>query len=540
MTTDASSASHGVRAALRHPPFGRLLATYAVNRTGDSIGVVALASLVYAETGSALATTALFLSMELLPAFLAPILTARVDRRDFRRVLPLLYLLEGLIFIALAIVAERFSLALILGLALADGVLMLTARGLTRAAVGAVLEPVGLLRDGNGLLNLAFAIAGVTGAALGGLLTNQLGASTALAIDGGTFLVAATLLVTARVIPGADTEAPTSARRLREGLGYVRRHVTLRVLLAGEGIALVMLTLIVPIEVVYAYETLGSDERGYGALMASWSGGLLAGSALFLRLRSQSVLRLAVFSTALIGAAYLGMGLVRELVAACALAVLGGVGNGIQWVAVTTAVQERTPAPLQARITGLLESIASGATGIGFVLGGVIVTLAAPDTAFLVAGIGTLAGVAAVATLYRPRLRRAATAPVTANLPPPPLTEPLVTLPVDPSETGAIAFLAQDLVDGMPVVSGYVSAGAPSHEVRAEMRDSDMELESALAWARNRAPVVLLRFAYGSDQYSVGSSPASDQYGAAHWKGSDASLLRLAEERATAASGRAE
>lgn len=402
-----SAGGDGVGAALRRPPFPRLVATYSINRTGDSIGVVALASLVYAQTGSALATTALFLTMELLPAFLAPFLTARVDRQDFRRVLPALYVLEAAIFGALALVAQSFSLPLVLALALVDGALMLTARGLTRAAVGATLEPAGLLRSGNGLLNVAFAVAGVTGAALGGFLTHQFGASTALALDAATFVVAAAILYTARTIPGADTEAPTGARRLREGLGFVRRHPALRLLLTGEALALVMLTLIVPIEVVYSYETLGADEAGYGALMASWSAGLLAGSALFLRLRGRSILSLALLSTALMGGAYLGMGLARDIVLACGLAVIGGLGNGIQWVAVVTAVQERTPSAFQARVSGLLESVASAATGIGFVLGGLVVTLAAPHVAFLLAGGGTLAGVAAASLVVRgsPRLR---------------------------------------------------------------------------------------------------------------------------------------
>lgn len=386
---------------LRRAPFARLLATYSINRLGDYVAVVALASLVYAETRSALATTALFLSMELVPALFAPALTARVDRHDFKRVLPLIYLAEAVLFVALAFVATSFSLGLVLALAFLDGVLMLTARGLTRGAVAAVLEPVGMLREGNGLLNLSFAVAGIAGAALGGLLTSELGASTALAIDAASFFVVALVLATAAALPGADTDAPAGTHRLREGLGYVRRHPQLRLLLGGEALALVMLTLIVPIEVVYAYETLGSDEAGYGALMATWSAGILIGSGAFLRLRSVNLLALAFGATGLIGAAYLGMGFARELELACGLAVIGGIGNGIQWVAVTTAVQERAPARFQARVSGLLESIASAATGIGFVLGGLIVTLTAPETAFLAAGGGVMLGLLAVGVIAR-------------------------------------------------------------------------------------------------------------------------------------------
>ena len=43
-----------------------------------------------------------------------------------------------------------------------------------------------------------------------------------------------------------------------------------------------------------------------------------------------------------------------------------------------TALQEATPDDLQARITGLLESIASAMTGVGFLIGGVVTAIASP------------------------------------------------------------------------------------------------------------------------------------------------------------------
>jgi MFS family permease len=95
-------------------------------------------------------------------------------------------------------------------------------------------------------------------------------------------------------------------------------------------------------------------------------------------------------STLAIGAAYLGMAVSKELWLACAFSVLGGLGNGIQWVSVMTALQESTPDDLQVRITGLLESIASAMTGVGFLIGGVVTAISSPPTAFAVSGIGVV------------------------------------------------------------------------------------------------------------------------------------------------------
>ena len=395
-------------APLQAPPFGRLLTTYSLNRLGDYVGIVALALLVYAETRDALAVSALFVAMEFLPAFAAPALTARVDQTAYRRTLPLIYVGEAACFGLLALLAESFSLPLVLALAFVDGVLMLTARGLTRSAVNAALEPRGMLRTGNGLVNLGFAVAGVFGAALGGLLVDSFGTSTALAIDGASFLVVAAVLAGASHLPAAEIEREHFLARVRNGLRFAWAHATVRMLLIGEALALLLFTMIVPIEVLYARETLDTDAAGYGLLLSAWGAGMLAGSLAFLRFAARSPIALLGVSTAAIGVAYVGMGLVTELWAACAWSLLGGAGNGVQWVSVMTTVQEATPAALQARITGLLESVASAMTGVGFVAGGVIVALTTPETAFLAAGTGVLVLVAIGVLVLRPRRRPAA------------------------------------------------------------------------------------------------------------------------------------
>ncbi len=377
-------------APLRVRPFGRLLTSYTVNSIGDAVGIVALAILVYAKTRDPLATTALFIAAEFLPALLAPALTARVDQLSLQRVLPVIYLVEAVLFGLMAVVANDFVLVLIIALTFADGVFMLTARGLTRGALNDVLEPEGLLREGNGLINIGFAVSSVGGAALGGLLVEVLGVSTALAVDGASFAVIALVLATSRGLPAAREEREPFGRRFREGLRFARTDRFARLLLLGQGIALICFTIVVPIEIVYAKETLETTDAGYGLLLSAWGAGIVLGSVVFVAVKDRSPFVLVLVSTAAIGAAYLGMAATSSLAIACAFSVLGGAGNGVQWVSVMTALQEATPRDLQARITGLLESIASGMTGVGFLLGGLIVTLASPPVAFTVSGAGVL------------------------------------------------------------------------------------------------------------------------------------------------------
>ena len=120
--------------ALRVPGFGRLAGSYTVNELGDNVGVVALAILVLDETGRVMAPVALFVAARLLPALVAPILTARIDRQAIGRSLPRLYVGEACAFALLALFSRHFWLPAILLLALADGVIAVTARGITRGA----------------------------------------------------------------------------------------------------------------------------------------------------------------------------------------------------------------------------------------------------------------------------------------------------------------------------------------------------------------------------------------------------------------------
>ena len=409
-------------------PFGRLLASYTINEIGDSVGIVALAVLVYDRTGEVAPTAALFLAGKFLPALVAPFLTARLDQMAVRRTLPWLYIVEALVFVALAWIADTgFALAVVLALALVDGAIAVTARALTRGAIASILQPLHLLREGNALLNVGFAVAVVGGSALGGLLISEFGLSVALLADAASFIAIAIALALARNLPKPQGEAQPTLERLRSGLAFARRDPRVRLLLGGQSVALILFTLIIPIEVIYAKESLGTTSAGFGVLLASWGAGIVAGSILFVSLRNRSAAGLILLSTAAIGLAYLGMAGAQSLFMACLLSVLGGTGNGIQWVSVMTALQEATPSDYQARVVGLLESSLAAMPGVGYLIGGILTAAWSPRTAYAVAGIGTLLLVLiALVALRGLRLRHPARrvedvdgTPVTPHLHPP-------------------------------------------------------------------------------------------------------------------------
>jgi MFS family permease len=386
---------------LRLPGFRHLAGAHVVNELGNWLGEIALAILVFDQTGSPLATAALFLGMQFLPAFAAPPLVARVETLQARRSLSGLYAAEAAMFAGLGLLADNFVLAAVIVLAAIDGSLASAARSLTRASAGEMLVRRGMLREGNALLNVGFTASAAAGPAIAGLVVAGAGAQTALFVDSASFLVVALVLATARGLPRVEFETSSWVERLRDGFRYVRGRLVLRRLLYAQGAAFLFFALVLPIEVVFVKETLDGGDSGYGALLASWGSGMVIGSLLFAAVRRLSLRTLLIASTLAVGCAYLGTAVAPTLLVACLASIVGGAGNGVQWVALISAVQELTSSTYQARVIAMLESLASAMPGLGFVIGGAVAALLSPRASYAVAGLGVICVLAIGAVALR-------------------------------------------------------------------------------------------------------------------------------------------
>jgi MFS family permease len=388
-----------LRDPFRRPVFRRLALSYALNEMGDWMGVIALSVLVFDETGSAIATAALFIATQFLPAFVVPAFVAKAEQSPPRLALPVIYCGEAAAFACLALLATSFSLAAVVVLAALDGILAVSSRALTRSVVVALLEPAGELRAGNAILNIAYTWGAAIGPAIAGLVVAQFSVQFALLLDAVSFCAMGWILVSCRGLPNPETEEGTLRERLRAGLEHIRGRATLRRLLLAQAAAFVFFSAVIPVEVIFAKETLGAGDTGYGILLASWGAGMVVGGFAFAALRKTPLPLLLFLSTLAVGVSYLGVAAAPSLFAACVASVIGGSGNGVQWVGVISAVQELTAQRMQARVISVLESIGAAMPGIGFAAGGLIAAVSNPRVTFLVAGVGVLAIVAVAAPI---------------------------------------------------------------------------------------------------------------------------------------------
>jgi predicted MFS family arabinose efflux permease len=385
-----------VRRVLQLPAYRRLLGAYTLNELAWAIGSLALAYLIYRRTGSALGSAAFFISSQFVPAMLSPLLVARLQQFHPRLLLSTLYLLEGLLFLALGLLARRSPVAVVLALALLDGTLALVARPVARAATAAVTRKAGLLREGNALINSCFSVCFMAGPAIGGAVVAAGGASAALFANTGLFVAISLNLATARHLPAADVERVAAAGRVRAALSYIRRQPAIRALLGLQAGALLFFTLTIPVEIVYAAHTLHLGASGYGILLSSWGAGAVVGSAIYARWRRLPSRELIALGTLALGVGFLVTAAAPSLLVAVAGSLVAGAGNGIESVAGYTALQERTEQRWLAMVMSFSDSLYPTVTGVGIILGGAIAALAGPRAALATAGFGALAVTAAV------------------------------------------------------------------------------------------------------------------------------------------------
>ena len=379
--------------ALRAPRLRRLILAYAINRGGTWFGVIALSLAVYDKTHKGLAVAALLIASQAVPAFVVPVVIARVEASKRQRELSALYFFEAIVTAAIAVLLGHFSLAPVLVLVALDGAAALAASALLRTEAARLAreelpgDPDAAEQKANAALNVAFSATFVLGPAAAGVVVAAASAATALWIDVASFAICGVMLfdLRARV---QEVDEGTVAARLRAAWKHIRSVAPLRSLLIAQSIGLVFFESAAPIEVAYVKRSLFAGDRGYGYLVAAWGVGVVLGSIIFARLGERRLRIMITLGTVAIGGAYATFALVHSLGAAAVAAAVGGVGNGIQFAPLISGVQRLTPAPLRARVMGAVEALGAIFPAFGLILGGVLVTIGSPRTAFAIVGVG--------------------------------------------------------------------------------------------------------------------------------------------------------
>ena len=369
-----------IRAALRHSAFRKLLGGLAVSQTGDWLYNLALVTLVYSRTHSALWAGVTTAARVVPIVALGPVGGAIADRFDRRRLMVACDLIRLALMLLLALVALA-QLPILLAPAIAAAATVASSPYLAcTSAVTPRLVPDADLPGANAARSAVGAIGIIAGPALGGVLLLLGSPALAFVVNAVTFGAAAVAVLAIPAGPAfaVDAGAPERPRSLRrdvtDGAAALRAHPEALRLVGAD----IMCSLIYGLQTVLLLlvaRHAGLGLHGYGYLFAGIGVGALAGTSVagrLMRLPHQRAVLLAALAA--VGLPMLVLPWASWAVLAIALAATTGVGAILVEILTETALQRSLPAEVFGRAYGLALPASIAGIAVGSLIAPLLVT----------------------------------------------------------------------------------------------------------------------------------------------------------------------
>ena len=373
-----------------------LTAGLSVSTAGDSAALVAI---LLELRGSGVGWVSAALGADLVPFIIFASLSGRlVDRLDNRRLLVAALGLQGAAVLPLAFVRQPW---LIVALVFAVASFSTVVRPATNAMVP-VLAGDERAPSAYAWVATGTAIGYSAGYAAGGLLTATVGAKGALLADTVTFVVLAGACSLLSVSRGGGPAAGETEHRLG-GLAILRRDTILKwsVLVTAIAVACAVVdNVAAPFRFINQLHT---SSAGYGLYLSLWGLGSLLGAQGPRRLGASLMPVSLAVGNAVSGLGILGIGLASNLGLALGASVVGGIGNGIANVAISSLVSGRVGESERGRAFATVGALVQAGVGTGTIAGAPLVAVLNAGRAMAAAGALTvlIAGVTAVWTFVR-------------------------------------------------------------------------------------------------------------------------------------------
>jgi predicted MFS family arabinose efflux permease len=357
-------------APLRVPAFRALWFAGTVSDAGDWLLFIALPVVVYRFTGSAIATSFIFL-VELVPGvILAPVASWCGHRFDERRLLVLLSCAQALLLLPLLAVRDQADLPLLYAVIIAEAALLAVFDPVKNSVLPGLVPPADVVAA-NSLIGLGQNLARLVGGPLGGVLLATGGLSLVTVVDFVSYLGAALLLHRIRDLPVRQHSAPGRRRAARAGQvgGYralmaqsqIRDNLVVAFITqAAQGIFLVLF-------VIFVERRLGGDAPEVGLLRGVQAVGAVIGAlALTLFFKRWPARRLTAFATLCFG--------VFDVVLYVALFVIVGAPGVLLGTGLISSLQTEAPADQHLRAFAAFGAAANVGQAVGMLAAGILTT----------------------------------------------------------------------------------------------------------------------------------------------------------------------
>lgn len=393
---------------MKHLPIYTFFAANAISMIGNNLTMIAVPWFVLETTGSA-AKTGLVGFFTALPAVLAAFFGGTiVDRLGHKRMSILADIASGLTVATIPLLHITIGLQFWQLLLLVFLGALFDAPGYTArmALLPDLAEIAGMpLERANAWQQTLERFATLVGPTLAGVLIVWLSSSKVLWVDAASFAVSALLF--ALVIPAKHVKAVAAESyfgQLKEGLQFVRQsRLILTIILTVAVTNFLDSPLFAVIMPVYAKQIYG-DATSLGLLLSIFGAGAVLSGLAFGAIGHRLPRRVTYITLfILVGLPFWIMALTPPFMVALAAMFCSGVAAGPLNPILMTVFQERVPAELRGRVSGILIAIALVAAPLGMLLAGFLVEhLGLAQSLFLIAGCYLLV---TLSQIFTPALR---------------------------------------------------------------------------------------------------------------------------------------
>lgn len=394
--------SSAVQIWTKEPGARPFFGAFASGSLATGAAYIAVMLVAYDRFGSAWASAAVLLA-EMLPGMLAgPLIGAWLDRRDRLHCALVADLVRGAAFAALIVLPGIVSL---LAVAVVTGLATTVFRPAAFALLPSAVSPERRMAA-NALWGALGDAGTMIGPALAAGALVLAGASGLLAATAALFAVSALLLTRVRLVsePERDTADGSLVEGTREGLRFVARDRTLRVLIGATGVIVLAAGMMNVAEVLLAKRELAVSGVGFAAMVGVFGVGAVLGSLASARNTTIAQLKRGFLGgLVLLGAGLIGSALAPSLGWALASFVVTGFACSATMTHDRGLRQRLVPGRMLSRTHALVGTLESWGFAGAALLGGTLASLLGARGVFAVSGIALLVIAAAAASALFPQ-----------------------------------------------------------------------------------------------------------------------------------------
>jgi MFS family permease len=391
-----------------NPPGWNTIRVIAISRAvsllGDELAIFALLLRVKHNGGGALSIAAIMAAGQLPLILLSPWAGTITDRVPVRRLAPIVTVVQAVFAALLAFNSPLFvSVALIC--------LIGVGQAISGPAWSATLpEIVGkeALPRAMSLFQALYALAGVAGPAIAGLMVSRLGYVSPMIADAATFVLITLVPIFLTLPFHARDKGPRVRGDVWVGLQVVRKDPVIRALTILGFSLNVTVGMFSVGELFFALNNLHATTFIYGLAGSTFAAGALL-AAVFNEKREVSQERLPVNIIAgalLAGLGVLFTGFSWHWALLFPTAALAGIGVSTLNSYFFALMLQRAPDASRGRVTSAVQGVTSAGQIASFAIGGVVVSVIDPRLAIILSGIACLVTTGAFTTTVLGASRR--------------------------------------------------------------------------------------------------------------------------------------